>query len=88
MEASDSHGSSALVWASRAGHTKVINFLLNSRVSPKGGGAVAEAQSCPGRSRDVSAECSGVGHNARAPRHHFQSPQVKIFSSQIMCFYG
>ena len=29
MEASDSHGSSALVWASRAGHTKVVKLLLN-----------------------------------------------------------
>ena len=29
MEASDSHGSSALVWASRAGHTKVIKLLIN-----------------------------------------------------------
>ena len=26
VEASDSHGSSALVWASRAGHTKVVKL--------------------------------------------------------------
>ena len=34
VEASDSHGSSALVWASRAGHTKVVELLLNHKAAP------------------------------------------------------
>ena len=34
VESSDSHGSSALVWASRAGHTKVVELLLNHKAAP------------------------------------------------------
>ena len=68
-----------LVWASRAGHTKVVKLLLNicnhletlGRIiwTCEGGRTPAEAQSCPRCSWDVSAECPGLGRYIPILRH-------------------